>query len=304
MTARAQLAVCPAFRVWILTFISTAAIGQPQATPSSRMSADVARIYQGALQGNVPNASPTLAPDLQSKARFDAQGRLQVKVNFDCKGEAPLGGLKTAGLVITTTVKVPPMCVVEGHIRPSALTALSAVSGVTAVDLPVYSVPHPPRRPLTLNQPNGVQGFTQGVANTAIDGSAVVLMHADQFISNTTINGSGVTVGVMSGDASHAAAIQAAGELPQNITLYASSANPSPTDEGTVMLEEIHAVAPGAALAFCGPQSETEFVSCLQSLIAGGAHVVVDDIAYFDDVMSNQGAFAQAIHLSWRRIRR
>src|SRR5262249_174897 len=52
------------------------------------------------------------------------------------------------------------------------------------------------------------------------------------------------------------------------------------TDEGTMMLEEVHAIAPGANLAFCGPDTSMEFLGCMQNLIAAGADIISDDIAY------------------------
>jgi uncharacterized Zn-binding protein involved in type VI secretion len=119
-----------------------------------------------------------------------------------------------------------------------SLTALSSVQGVLSVDLPTYSVARSPRRFLKSNSMASNQGITQGVANTMIDGTAIAIMHADQFISATAITGSGITVGVMSGDATNIARIQAAGELPASITQYPATTNPNPTDEGTVMLEE------------------------------------------------------------------
>ncbi len=122
-------------------------------------------------------------------------------------------------------------------------------------------------------------------------------MHADQFASSTGVTGAGVTIGVMSDDITNAAAIQARGELPAVQDFSTSAmANSTPTDEGTVMLEEVHAVAPGATLAFCGPQTGQQYLSCLASLMAGGATVVVDDLVVpGEDLMSGSSAFAQAV---------
>ena len=59
---------------------------------------------------------------------------------------------------------------------------------------------------------------------------------------------------------------------------------------------EIHAVAPGAGLAFCGPNTFVEYTSCLGQLIAAGATVLVDDIIFpGEDVMSTNSTNAQAI---------
>jgi len=53
------------------------------------------------------------------------------------------------------------------------------------------------------------------------------------------------------------------------------------------MLEEAYAVAPGAGLAFCGPETYAEYLLCITNLIDAGATVVSDDITYNGvDVMS------------------
>jgi Subtilase family len=275
-----------------LYLFCSVATAQPQSFAPGVLSADVQKIYQSAAQGI--SASTPLPPELKSTARFDPSGRVHVKVDFNCAGSVPLTGLVGAGLTVTTQVKVPPLCAVEGYIAITALPALSRVSGVLKVELPAYAIPRSPRRHLSESAGSATR-LTQAIGGTVIDGAAITLMHVDQFISSTAVNGSGIAVGVLSGDATHLATITAAGELPGTISLYPASTNPHPTDEGTMMLEEVHALAPGAGLAFCGPQSETEFVACLQSMIAGGATVLVDDLAYVDDAMSNQGTFAQAV---------
>jgi hypothetical protein len=140
--------------------------------------------------------------------------------------------------------------------------------------------------------------FTQGAGGAAIDGSAITIMRADQYISQTTVSGVGVTVGLMSDDVTNVAIIQARGELPtpiQDLTPIGST-NPTPTDEGTMMLEEVHAVAPGATLVFCGPQTSVEYVACLGNLISAGASILVDDLAVPDeDLMSTTSQFAQGV---------
>ncbi len=123
-------------------------------------------------------------------------------------------------------------------------------------------------------------------------------MHADVFASQTGTSGAGVTVGVISDDVTNLAVIQGRGELPavQVLTVAGESALIDPTDEGTMMLEEVHAVAPGAALAFCGPQTSAEYLSCLGQLATAGATVIVDDLAFGDeDLLSSNSTFVQGV---------
>lgn len=51
--------------------------------------------------------------------------------------------------------------------------------------------------------------------------------------------------------------------------------------EGTAMLEEVHAMAPGATLGFCGPLTTVDFLTCYQDFSKWGANVIVDDLGFF-----------------------
>jgi hypothetical protein len=238
-----------------------------------------------------PRGAPPPARTMLSPARFDQDGRVQLDVHYNCSAAVPTKTLAAAGLLIGATVHVPPLCTVEGWLQTSGLPELAAHSAVHSIDLPTYS---------TIIRPV-MRSFdrTQAAVSTVIDGSAVSIMHADQYIQTTGINGTGVTIGVMSDDVTSLAIIQSRGELPahiSNLTPAQQSPNPNPSDEGTMLLEEMHAVAPGARLAFCAPQTDVEYVSCLHDLIAVGATVVADDIEFpGEDAMSAQSTLAQSV---------
>ena len=67
-------------------------------------------------------------------------------------------------------------------------------------------------------------------------------------------------------------------------------------DEGRAMLQIVHAVAPGASLAFyTAYNSEADFASGIGKLAAAGARVIADDIGYFDEPYFQDGIVAQAV---------
>ena len=67
-------------------------------------------------------------------------------------------------------------------------------------------------------------------------------------------------------------------------------------DEGRAMLQVVHAVAPGAALAFyTAVDSEADFANGITALAAAGATVIADDTGYFDEPFFQDGILAQAI---------
>jgi Subtilase family len=263
----------------------------------SRVTPQVQQVVGAALGNN--SSPPKIAG---STARFDSKNRLHIDVELDCAHPVPTASLVAAGMVIGTTVNVPPMCVVEGWASTSSIAALASVPNVKKVDLPKYSRSHPPLSPRS-----GLIGIGAAVASAtsgtpAIDGNGVTIMNADKYIQQTGKRGASVTIGVISDDVTNLAVIQSRGELPASINVVTPSANPAShptlTDEGTMMLEEVYAVAPGANLAFCGPATYTEYLACVTKLIAAGTAVISDDLSFTGfDVMSasSQNAAAQAL---------
>jgi hypothetical protein len=235
---------------------------------------------------------------------LDSQGRAQVDVHYDCSINAPTAALAAAGLAINASVKIGPLCVVEGWAATAAFAQINAVPGVARIKMPAYPSRIRPRSPAlrekqSMTPPRSAQGSaqTQAASASAINSNAVAIMHAGQFVAQTGTGGAGVTVGVQSGGVSNVTVIQGRGELPAvHIVNASGSSGPSPGDEGTALLEEVHAVAPGAGLAFCGPDTFVEYASCLGQLIAAGATILIDDIVFQqEDLMSSDSSDVQAV---------
>jgi Subtilase family len=291
--------------IWSLTaaliaLLSTVGVAATPGSLSFDWQSRVTARVQQIVQTQAVNSTPSTIAG--STARFDAKNRLQIDVEYDCAFSAPTASLIASGMGIGTTVHIPPMCIVEGWATTSSIAALASVAYVKRVDLPKYSRSHPPLSP-QLGMTRFSAAITSATNGTpAIDGNGVAIMHADKYVQLTGKSGGSIIIGVISDDATSLAAIQGRGELPASVNVVAPSANPSShptlTDEGTMMLEEVYAVAPGASLAFCGPGSATEYFACVTNLIAAGATVISDDVAYFGfDVMSGptQNAAAQAL---------
>jgi hypothetical protein len=296
--ARRHLRHIPGAALLLLLTAAAAGTNSAMVLPDwqSRVAPRVHQVLRASQDSN--SVAPKIAG---SSARFDAKNRLQVDVEFDCAHTAPTAALTAAGMVIGTVVKAPPLCVVEGWAATSSIAALASVPNVKKVDLPKYSRSHPPMPSSSLaGFGSALTSATNGTP--AIDGNGVTIMNADKYVQQTGKNGASVTIAVISDDATNLAAIQGRGELPASVNVVQPSANPathsSLTDEGTMMLEEVYAVAPGAQLAFCGPETAVEYFGCLANLITAGATVISDDLTYPGfDVMSAspQNAAAQAL---------
>ncbi|HUI59464.1 MAG TPA: S8 family serine peptidase, partial [Steroidobacteraceae bacterium] len=67
-------------------------------------------------------------------------------------------------------------------------------------------------------------------------------------------------------------------------------------DEGRAMLQIVHDIAPGATLGFHSAEwGEADFASAIKALATAGAHIIVDDVGYFDEPFFQDGIIAQAI---------
>jgi hypothetical protein len=149
--------------------------------------------------------------------------------------------------------------------------------------------------------------------------------------SYPTLQGSGITVGVLSdsyncyavygapgsgvpvkgyagyafnGFTADAQTDVASGALPAAVDVleeasclaYGPPYYPPFTDEGRAMLQVLHAVAPGASLAFhTADNSEADFASGIVALATAGAKVEADDTRYYDEPFYQDGILAQAV---------
>jgi hypothetical protein len=125
------------------------------------------------------------------------------------------------------------------------------------------------------------------------------LLHAlDE--SGLSVNGSGITVGVLSDSFNNlggAAADEADGALPPaaDINVIEDLASGG-TDEGRAMMQIIHDIAPGANLAFYTAfNSEQDFANGILALAAAGCNVICDDMSYYDEPFFQNGIVARAI---------
>ncbi|BAZ20543.1 hypothetical protein NIES4073_14190 [Kalymmatonema gypsitolerans NIES-4073] len=105
------------------------------------------------------------------------------------------------------------------------------------------------------------------------------------------LDGSGITIGVISDSFATAKTFDASGNLdtyttniangylPSGVNVLKDYAEPDAQDEGRAISQLIHAVAPEAKLAFyTGTGGVDSFSQAIQALAAAGADIIVDDI--------------------------
>ncbi len=123
------------------------------------------------------------------------------------------------------------------------------------------------------------------------------------------VTGAGVRVGVISDSYNSlggASTDVTAGDLPgptntcgytTPVTVQADIGAGLGTDEGRAMLQIVHDLAPAAPLSFATAYvGEADFANQIRNLKVNGAKVIVDDVAYLDEPMYQDGIVAKAIN--------
>jgi hypothetical protein len=155
--------------------------------------------------------------------------------------------------------------------------------------------------------------------------------NSDLVRSQNSLSGAGITIGIISdsydcyqqyhdagnplpgGQAGYAnngflataATDMSTGDLPMSVNVleeatcqnYGAPVQLPFGDEGRAMMQIVHDVAPGAALAFyTAENSEADFANGIGRLAAAGAKIIADDVGYFDEPFFQDGIVAQAIN--------
>jgi hypothetical protein len=156
------------------------------------------------------------------------------------------------------------------------------------------------------------------MAHAASQGNVVsqgdAAMHADDARAATGLDGTGVTVGVLSvsyncnppafvpgAPTSTAAQDEVSQDVPPNVEVLDNGPCPG-SDEGRAMIQLAHDVAPGAAQKFHSAfNSLIDFAGGIGELQAAGSNVIVDDVIYFAENMFSDGIVAQSADLAVAR---
>lgn len=238
-------------------------------------------------------------------------GRVLVNVRFEDGAIARLDALKATGARVATASR--RYQTVTAAVTPAMLPEVAEVPGVVSV-----AESRAPIVYATGSEPcEGGSVVSEGVKQLNVDKAR------EQF----SVKGSGVTVGVLS-DSFNEATLALRGETEnEEIATKASDdietddlpgpANVCPGqgtavnviedgvpgseeevfDEGRAMLQTIHDIAPEASLAFATAlHDEISFAQNIEKLASGGAKVIVDDVAYFEEPFFQDGPVAAAVN--------
>ena len=214
-----------------------------------------------------PHARPLVA-------KRDAQGRIEVQLNVEPGTRTTIAtALKAlSGHVIAS---VASMHAIDVWLNPEAILRASHIEGVRSIDLPHYALP-------------ATQVISQGDK----------VLGAAQFRQETGVTGHGISVGVISDGATDLQEAISSGNLPSNVWVDPNDSKfGSSGEEGIAMMSIVYALAPGAQLGFCGPQTDVQFDQCLDDFESSNFHanIIVDDLGFPGVDMFGNGSFATAV---------
>jgi hypothetical protein len=218
-------------------------------------------------------------PSLRSRIRADATQRVLVDITAEVTSQVLDGIGRVGGEVVNS---FPQYRAVRAWLPLDTLEEIADLPEVTSI-----------RR--------AAEPFTQKVNTSEGD----VAHRANLARSSFGVDGTGVTVGVISDSVDNLAAVQSSGDAgPVTVLSGQSGVNTCGlmgTDpcagEGTAMLEIVSDLAPGAALFFAtGTGSEAATAANIQALRDVGCDIIVDDIGYFEEPVFQDGKIAQAVN--------
>jgi hypothetical protein len=215
-------------------------------------------------------AAPSTGGLVPAPLPLAADGSLHVYLDCSPLGAAELQKLQQAGVSIERIEMAHGR--VQARVDANALETLAGFSWVHAI----RSVD----RAVTRAGSVTTQGDAASRAN---------LLRAQG------LDGTGVTVGVISDGIDSLPAAQATNDLPAVVVPNDARCQRGTGDEGTALLEIVHDVAPGAKLLFSGPASSLDMIDAVQCLTDAGADVIVDDLGFFGEPFFEDGPVAQAV---------
>jgi hypothetical protein len=192
---------------------------------------------------------------------IDAQGRLYVRIDGADAGRHTDDLIAQGAL---PAAMAPGFDFLEAWVPYDRVFAVSELPWVRLVALP------------------GMACFDVGAKTTEGD----TILRAAQARTLFGIDGTGASVGVISDGVNSFGVAQGTGDLPGALTI----GNAGSGDEGTAMLEIVHDLAPGAALAFSSGVGGSAAMIASQNYLVSvvGANIVTDDVwlprePYFED---------------------
>jgi hypothetical protein len=226
--------------------------------------------------------------------------RVLVEVRFDHGAVAAVNDLRATGAkIVNVSSRYQTVTVAANPTDLRELSGVPRVTGASEILTPMTAA--------SSVCPSGV-AVSEGDAQ----------LHAAEARTAFEVDGSGVTVGVLSDSFNQAEFADThetedvnSGDLPGSGNTCPGQATPVDTaldnyepgpeepageDEGRAMAQIVHDLAPGAQISFATAFTGlTAFAGNVEALAAGGAQVIADDVSYFEEPFFQEGPVGIAV---------
>ena len=272
----------------------SASITGQQAQPASVMGVGGTGGVQADVVPAMP-AHPRAVPATDEQApTLDVEDKIvTVDIRADVT-DAVLARIRALGGTVLSSV--PQYRAIRARLPLSALEPLARLEAVQFI--------RPAEQPIT-HQMLSRTAVAEAVVTAKLDTTEGDVAHqANVARQRHRVDGSGISIGVLSDGIVGLAAQQATGDVPAQVTVLPGQGG-RPTsfcgrsisgNEGVAMLEIVHDLAPGAEMFFAtGFGGAAQMAQNIEALCAAGADVIVDDIGYLFSSAFQDDVIAQAV---------
>lgn len=253
------------------------ATARAQSEAELKINSNLQQVWERMQQARLGEGAQIASADSFSTAwaQVDTQGRVRVALRVHEINSVLLEKLRALAFEVESSTQAlqvsPRHQLVTGWVSFDKITAHASLPEVFHI------------RPVDRAMTQSGEVLTAGDA----------ILRANTARVNFNVNGAGWKVGVLSDGVNHLGAAQASADLPPNVQVLNNRVG---GDEGTALLEIIHDLAPGAALAFAdNGLSEADFANNILLLRDAGAKIICDDVLYLLEPAFEDGLIAQTV---------
>lgn len=296
------------FRGWVggcsLALLAIAIAGLPGSAVAmhagGQLSPRLARLatpaLRGASQERQAKALGLTAGGLSRKGR-----RVLVNVRLDGSTLSSGDDLREAGgELIAASARDQRVTVAVSPGRLHAIAAVPGVEGVTPVLSPVTAAATCPSGSIVSEGDTQLRAKAAREANPGVNGSGVTVGILSDSFNQASVDEEGNPIATKATDDVKSADLPGFGnECGQTtpVAVLKKEANASEaSDEGRAMAQIVHDLAPGANLEFASAfNGETAFAENIRLLSLAGAGVIADDVFYYEEPFFQDGPVAVAV---------
>jgi Subtilase family/Secretion system C-terminal sorting domain len=304
--------------------LSCAMMAQKQAPGNPKLQIPAGAIVQ------VDKTPTKLSPDLKNLAAKNNPAQVQ-SFSIQAKPVYANGGMNKymqyhkGGVVVDISVK-GNINTAKADLQKNGFQVTGVYGRVISGIIPVSSIGQlenlayiqyakPAFKPVRPLKFSGNKGNGKGSHNTPVPviSQGDTAQRSDIARNKYHVNGAGVKVGILSDSYDNLGTAKKGirqGELPGPANPFhfnkpvevLEDLDSGGTDEGRALMEIVHDVAPGSALAFhTAFLGEADFAQGIQDLADRGCQVIADDIGYLDEPFFQDGIIAQSVDESKKK---